>query len=150
MQAFKKMSGLHLLLSILDVTNPAGDSSATTLVLMEFLARDICKRRLVTMLRCLENQWLGHAARVAAATVAYLEDAKRGDIPCQERLRLLKQMEEVTCLMWLGAHSAAEVVLRRLHVAPPWAAMGRRLAQARHMTDQQQRAADLGTLDALP
>jgi hypothetical protein len=116
---------------------------------MEFLARDIFKRRLVTMLRCLENERLGHAARVAAATLAYLEDAKRGDIPCQERLRLLEQMETATCLMWLGAHSAAEVVLRRLHVAPPWAAMGRRLAQARHMTDQQRRAADLGTLDAL-
>jgi hypothetical protein len=117
---------------------------------MEFLARDIFKLRLVTMLRCLENRWLGHATRVAAATLAYLEDAKRGDIPCQERLRLLEQMETATCLMWLGAHSAAEVVLRRLHVAPPWATMGRRLALVRHMTDQQQRAADLGTLDVLP
>jgi hypothetical protein len=116
---------------------------------MDFLARDIFKRRLVTMLSCLENQRLGHAARVAAATLAYLEDAKRGDIPRQQRLRLLEQMEAATCLMWLGAHSAAEVVLRRLHVTPPWAAMGRRLAQVRHMTDQQ-RAADLGTLDALP
>jgi hypothetical protein len=117
---------------------------------MEFLARAILKRRLVTMLRCLEKQWLAHAARVAAATVAYLEDAKRGDIPCQERLRLLEQMEAVTALMWLGAHSAALLLLRRLDIAPPWAAMGRRLAQARHLTDLPQRAADLGTLDALP
>jgi len=52
--------------------------------------------------------------------------------------------------MWLGVHAAAVAMLWCFHVARRWAAMERQLTQARHTTDQQQRAADLGTLDALP
>jgi hypothetical protein len=82
---------------------------------MNFPAYVIFRRRLVTILRCLETRQLAHATRVAAATLFYLENAERGDIPCGDWLRLLEQMETATCLMCIGAHSAAEVLLRLLH-----------------------------------